>query len=68
MVRDEKEFREKILEISIDNKDLLNTNLNTTAEPPETSFKRALVIINLNLLYWAVKEERPKYQCDAKFN
>ena len=68
MIRHEIEIREKIAQITADNKDLLDINLATTAEPAQMSFKRALVIINLNLLHWVVKEERPKFQCDVKPN
>ena len=68
MIRHEIEIREKIAQITADNKDLLDINLATTAEPAQMSLKRALVIINLNLLHWVVKEERPKFQCDVKPN
>lgn len=68
MVRDEREFRDKIDQITTDNRELLDRNILTTAEPVDISFKRALVIINLNLLYWAVKEDRPKYRCDLIAN
>ena len=67
-MRSEEDVIEKIREITTDNKELLDCDLTTVVESAALSFKRAMVMINLNVLYWIIGQERPKFKCDVKPN
>lgn len=52
---------ERIIE---DNKELLNRDLTTVAEDPQTRVERAIVILRLSDLYEVLEEKRPVFKCE----
>ena len=54
---------ERIIE---DNKELLNRDLTTVAEDPQTRVERAIVILRLSDLYEVLKKKRPMFKCERR--
>ena len=55
---------EKIEKILQDNRELLNRDLSTVAEDPQTRIERAVTLIRLNELYEVIEKERPIFKCE----